>query len=340
MSYTASEIASKIQGEVIGDGSTILKGFSTADKAGPGDLTFAENEEFFAKAEESAASAVLVASNVTSTRKVVIRVANARIAFAKVLPLFFPEPAFAPGVHPTAIVAASAVIDPSAHIGPQCLVGENVRIGAGAVLEGLDSVGANCVIGEKTRLFPRVTLYPNSSLGRNVRLHSGVVIGSDGFGYVLDGGVHRKIQQIGTVIVHDDVEIGANSTVDRGALGPTTIGKGTKIDNLVQIGHNSTIGEHCIIISQVGVAGSSKIGNYVILAGQVGLAGHTKVGDRAVVAGQSGVMTDIPEGGRYLGSPAVPDRQAKRQYLAIQQLPDLIRRVRELEQLVNRADKK
>jgi UDP-3-O-[3-hydroxymyristoyl] glucosamine N-acyltransferase len=336
MPFTVAEIAQKLQGEVIGEGSIVIHGFATAEKAVAGELTFAENEEFFAKAVESAASAVLVSGEVPPSSKTVIRVPNARIAFAKILPIFFPEPAFAPGIHPTAVIAASATIDPTAHIGPHCIVGENVRIGAGAVLQGLDSVGDQSVIGDKTRLFPNVSIYPQTSIGKNVRIHSGTVVGSDGFGYVLDGGFHRKIQQIGTVIIHDDVEMGANVTVDRGALGPTVIGKGTKIDNLVQIGHNVTIGEHCIVVAQVGIAGSTQMGHYVVLAGQVGLAGHLKIGNQAVVAGQSGVMTDIPDGGRYLGSPALPDRQAKKQILGMQQLPDLIRRVRELEKLVNR----
>jgi UDP-3-O-[3-hydroxymyristoyl] glucosamine N-acyltransferase len=192
-------------------------------------------------------------------------------------------------------------------------------------------VGAHCVIGEASQLFPNVVLYPAPKSGRRVRIHAGSVIGSDGFGYVLDGGVHRKVPQVGQVIIMDDVEIGANVTIDRGALGPTIIGRGTKVDNLVQIAHNVTFGEHCLVIAQAGIAGSTKLGNYVTLAGQVGLAGHLKVGNRAVVAAQSGVMHDIPDGDKWFGSPAQPDRQWKRQILAIQQLPQLLRRVTDLE---------
>jgi UDP-3-O-[3-hydroxymyristoyl] glucosamine N-acyltransferase len=180
-------------------------------------------------------------------------------------------------------------------------------------------------------LYPSVTLYPGTELGDRVRIHSGTVIGSDGFGYVPDGDIHRKVPQIGSVIIREDVEIGANVTIDRGALGPTVIGRGTKIDNLVQIGHNVTIGEHCLIISQAGIAGSCKLGNYVILAGQVGVAGHLKIGNRVSVAAQSGVMHNIPDGEKWLWSPAQPDRQAKRQMIALQQLPELLRRVHELE---------
>ena len=168
-------------------------------------------------------------------------------------------------------------------------------------------------------------------MGNRVRIHSGTVVGSDGFGYVLDNGIHRKVPQIGNVIICDDVELGANVTVDRGALGPTIIGKGTKIDNLVQIAHNVTVGEHCIIVSQAGIAGSTKLGNYVILGGQVGLAGHLKIGNRVSVAAQSGVMNNIPDGEKWIWTPAQPDRQAKRQMIALQQLPELFRRVKELE---------
>jgi len=157
------------------------------------------------------------------------------------------------------------------------------------------------------------------------------VIGADGFGYVFDEGVHRKVPQVGSTVISDDVEIGANVTIDRGALGPTIIGKGTKIDNLVQIAHNVVIGEHCLVVSQVGIAGSTRLGSYVTLAGQVGLTGHLKIGDRVTVAGQSGVMHDIKDGEKWFGSPAQPDRQMKRQLIALQQLPDLLRRINELE---------
>jgi UDP-3-O-[3-hydroxymyristoyl] glucosamine N-acyltransferase len=331
MPYTIADIAKRLGGEVLGDSSLVLRGFAPADRAQPGDLTFAENENYLARAEQSAASAIIIDSPATSSRKTLIRVPNARVAFAKVLPLFFPEPVFAASIHPTAIVPASAQIDPTAHIGPYCILGEKVRIGPRSVLQGLNYVGADCLLGEDVTLFPNVTLYPRTEVGNRVRIHSGTVVGSDGFGYVLDNGVHRKVPQIGNVIICDDVELGANVTVDRGALGPTIVGKGTKIDNLVQIGHNVTVGEHCIIVSQVGISGSTKLGNYVILGGQVGLAGHLKIGNRVSVAAQSGVMNNIPDGEKWLWSPAQPDRQAKRQMIALQQLPELIRRVKDLE---------
>jgi UDP-3-O-[3-hydroxymyristoyl] glucosamine N-acyltransferase len=331
---TAAQLAQELQGEVLGDGSIVLSGFAPAETAKAGDLTFAENEAYFAKAEQSAAAAILVDGPFTSARKVLIRVRNARIAFARVLPWFFPERIYSAGVHATALIAASAQIDATAHVGPFCHIGEKAQIGARAVLQGGNHVGENSIIGAETNLFPGVILYPKTQIGQRVRIHAGTVIGADGFGYVFDGGIHRKVPQAGQVIIHDDVEIGANVTIDRGALGPTVIGRGTKIDNLVQIAHNVTVGEHCLVVAQVGVAGSTAIGKYTTLAGQVGIAGHLKIGEQVIVAAQSGVMHDIPDGGKWLGAPAQPDRQAKRQIIALQQLPELIRRVKELEKRV------
>ena len=330
MMFTAAEIAKRLQGEVLGDGAVELTGFAPADNAKPGELTFAENEMFFARAEGSAASAILVDSNFPS-KKTLIRVRNARVAFAKVLPLFFPPRQFEPGVHPSAVIAASARIEASAHVGPLCSVGERAQAGPGVVLEAGVHVGADCVLEEGAHLYPNVTLYPGSHLGRRVIIHAGTVIGSDGFGYVFDQGVHWKVPQIGRVVICDDVEIGANVTIDRGALGATVIGKGTKIDNLVQVAHNVHIGEHCILVSQVGIAGSTRLGNYVTLAGQAGLAGHLKLGNQVTVAAQSGVMHHIPDGEKWMGTPALPDWQMKRIIIAWQRLPELLQRVSELE---------
>ena len=226
---------------------------------------------------------------------------------------------------------ARAQIDPSAHVGPHCVVSDGVRIGPRVVLHGGNHIGANSTLEEDTQLFPQVTLYPRTQIGKRVRIHAGSVIGADGFGYVFDAGSHRKVLQVGHVIIHDDVEIGANAAIDRGALGATIIGRGTKIDNLIQIAHNVVIGEHCIVCAHTGISGSTKLGNYVTLAGQVGLAGHLNIGNQVTVAAQSGVMHDIPDGGKWLGSPAQPDRQTKRQWIAVHQLPELLRRVAELE---------
>ena len=331
MSYSAAEIAKLVGGEVVGDGNAILKNFAPAERAQSGDLTFAENEDYFARAEQSAATAIIADQRFSSAKKILIRVPNARVAFARALALFFPEQKFAAGIHPTAVVAASAHIDSTAHIGPHCTVGERVKIGANSVLQAGNFVGEDSRLGEGVNLLPNVTLYARTEIGNRVRIHAGTVIGSDGFGYVLDNGIHRKIPQIGNVAIGDDVEIGANVTIDRGALGSTVIGKGTKIDNLVQIAHNVEIGEHCIVIAQAGISGSTKLGKYVILAGQVGLAGHLKIGNQVTVAAQSGVMHDIPDGEKWFGYPAQPDKEFKRQIIAQRKLPELLKRVAELE---------
>jgi UDP-3-O-[3-hydroxymyristoyl] glucosamine N-acyltransferase len=339
VSITVADIARHLDAEIVGDASLALAGFARADSARAGDLTFAENEDYFHRAEQSAASAILVSGDFTSATKTLLRVQNARVAFAKALPLFFPEPAFPAGIHPSAVVAASASVDPSAHIGPHCVVGERAAIGPRAVLEGGNHVGPDCRVGEDSRLFPNVTLYARTLVGRRVRIHAGTVVGADGFGYVFDQGRHLKVPQVGNVVVHDDVEIGANVAIDRGALGPTVIGAGTKIDNLVQIAHNVVLGEHCILCGQVGISGSTQIGNYTTLAGQVGLAGHLQIGSRVTVAAQSGVMHPIPDGEKWLGTPAQSDRLMKRVYLALQRLPELLRRVSDLEKKVGAAGK-
>jgi UDP-3-O-[3-hydroxymyristoyl] glucosamine N-acyltransferase len=327
MTLTTAEIAKLLAGEVCGDANAALTGFANADAAKPGDLTFAETDEYFAAAENSAATAIIAGKNSSSVKKTVIRVTNPRIAFAKALAVFFPEPKFPAGIHPSAVIAKSARIDPTAHIGPHCTVGERVKLGANVVLQSGDFIGDDSVLGDETSLFPNVTVYPRSQIGRHVRIHAGTVIGSDGFGYVFDSGVHRKVPQVGNVVIGDNVEIGSNVSVDRGALGSTRIGHGTKIDNLVQVAHNVEIGEYCILCAQVGIAGSAKIGNYCVLAGQVGIAGHLKIGNQVTIGSKAGVMHNIPDGEQWLGIPAQPDQQAKRIMIALQRLPDLLKKI-------------
>ena len=334
MTFTASQIAEQLQGEVLGDGTVKLTGFAAADLARPGDLTFAEKESYFAAADQSQASAILVSGEFSSANKVLIRVPNVRVAVARLLPLFFPPEQSLPGIHTSAIIAASAQIDPTAHIGPNCVVGARVRIGARSVLMGGNHIGGDCQIGDDVCLFPNVVIYAKCQVGHRVSIHAGTVIGSDGYGYVFDEGRHCKVLQIGNVIIHDDVEIGANTAIDRGALGATVIGQGTKIDNLVHIAHNVVMGRHCLVMGQVGFAGSTHLGDYCVIASQSGIAGHLKIGHQATVGAKSGVMRDIPDKGTVLGMPAAPDKQAKRQMIALQQLPELLHRTRELEKQV------
>src|ERR1039457_3280363 len=341
MSFTATQIAETLQGEIAGDGSILLTGLAPAEHARAGDLTFAENASYFAAAEQSQAAAILVAGPFVSSSKVLIRVPNVRVALARVLPVFFPSEELPCGIHPSAVIAISARINPTAHIGPSCVLGARVRLGARSVLMGGNDLRADCQLGDDVCLFPNVVLYRQTQLGSRVTIHAGTVIGSDGFGYVLDEGRHRKMLQLGNVVIHDDVEIGANAAIDRGALGSTVIGQGTKIDNLVHVAHNVTIGRHCLVLGQVGFAGSTRLGDYCVIASQSGIAGHLTLGNQATVGAKSGVMRDIPDKGTVLGIPAAPDKQAKRQMIALQQLPELIRRTRELEkQVAELADRK
>lgn len=334
MPITAAQVADQVRGEVLGDGAVELTGIAPTDCARPGDLTFAENETYLAAAELSPASAILVAGGITSSKKVLIRVANPRVAMARVLPLFFPPDQQASGIHPSATVAASAQIDPTAHVGPNCVIGARVRIGARSELLGGNHLGRDCQIGEDVCLFPNVVIYPKCQVGNRVSIHAGTVIGSDGYGYVFDEGRHRKMLQVGNVIIHDDVEIGANAALDRGTLGATVIGAGTKIDNLVHVAHNVVMGQHCLVMGQVGFAGSTRLGDYCVIASQSGIAGHLKLGNQATVGAKSGVMRDVPEKTMVLGIPAAPDKQTKRQWIGLQQLPDVIRRMRELEKQI------
>jgi len=334
MAFSAAHIAEVLNGELVGDGTVQFNGLAPAEHARAGELTFAENETYFAASEKSQAAGILVSGPFVSSSKVLIRVPNARVALAKVLPLFFPPEALPSGIHPTAVIADTARVDPTAHVGPHCYLGAGVRLGARSVLMGGNDLRDGCRLGEDVCLFPNVVLYRQTQLGHRVTIHAGTVVGSDGFGYVLDEARHRKVLQLGNVVIHDDVEIGANAAIDRGTLGPTVIGEGTKIDNLVHIAHNVVIGRHCLIMGQVGFAGSTRLGDYVVVASQSGVADHIKLGNQAVVGAKSGVMRDVPDGGRVLGIPAAPDRQAKRQMIAMQHLPELLQRLRQLEKQV------
>ncbi len=335
MSFTAAEIAAHAGGEVVGDGATRISGIAPADMAQAGDLTFADSDAYLAAAEKSAATALLVGSSVSASSKVLIRVPNPRVAVARLLPLFHPPAKPAAGVHPSAVIAPTAKIDPSARVGPLCAIADGVEIGANAVLHGGNHIGRNSRIGDDTQLFPNVVVYEDCIIGNRVLIHASTVIGADGYGYVFDEGRHRKVLQVGNVIIEDDVEIGANSAVDRAALGSTIVGAGSKIDNFVHVAHNCVLGKHVLVMGQSGFAGSTTVGDYSVVAAQAGIAGHLKLGRQSTIGAKSGVMRDVPDGGTVLGMPALPDKQTKRQWIALQQLPDLLKQVRELQKQVD-----
>lgn len=330
-SLTVTEAANHVGGEILGDGSILLTGIASADEAVAGELTFAEKTHHLEAALRGGASVIVVPKAVGPQDRTLLRVADPRIAIARLLPLFYPPPAVDPGVHPTASVDASAKVDLSACVGPGCVIGAGARIGARTVLMGGNHVGADSSVGTDVRLHPNVVLYERTTVGDRVTIHAGTVIGSDGYGYVLDAGRHRKVLQVGRVEIHDDVEIGANAAIDRGALGRTVIGEGTKIDNLVHVAHNVVIGRHCLIMGQVGFAGSTRLGDYCVVASQSGIAGHLRLGDQSVVGAKSGVMRDVAARETVLGIPAAPHQQTKRQWLASQQLPEALRRLKKLE---------
>jgi UDP-3-O-[3-hydroxymyristoyl] glucosamine N-acyltransferase len=334
MIHTVASIAERIQGQVIGDGAVPVTGFNAAAQARPGDLTFAEKGTHFIAAEASAAAAILVAGDFTSSSKALIRVANARIAAARIMPLFYPDEVFAAGVHPSAVIHPTAHVDATAHVGPGCVLGAGVEVGARTVLLGGNHIRYDARIGNDVRLFPNVVVYERTQIGQRVVIHAGTVIGSDGYGYVFDQGRHRKMLQVGHVRIGDDVEIGANCAIDRAAFGVTEIGAGTKIDNLVHIAHNVVFGQHCLIMGQCGFAGSTTFGDYCVIASQTGVAGHLTIGAQVTVGGKSGVVRDVEPKQTVLGFPAVPEKQAKRQWLALEQLPELLKRTRELERQV------
>lgn len=308
-----------------------IRGVRPLDKAGPGDLSFLANPKYRHQAEATGASAILVSEVVPGCRAVQLGCSHPYLVLANVLAQLFPEPKPEPGIHPAAVVADTATVGEGCHIGPHCLIGEGAKIGAGSVLIHGVSVAAGCRIGEDCKLFPHVVLYSGTRLGDRVRVHANSVLGGDGFGYAQSGGIHIKVHQIGGVIVGDDVEIGSNVSIDRGALDDTVIGNGVKIDNLVQIAHGVRVGEHGMIISQSGVSGSSSLGKHTILAGQVGVVGHVEVGGGIIVMGDSVVTKSLKEPGRYAGNPAVPLMKYQRQQAEVRRLPELAKRVKKLE---------
>ncbi len=317
------ELAEFVGGAVIGDGEVEISGVASIDEAQPGEITFIATSKYLRKLSETKASAVIVSKEVTTVDKPLICTADPHLAFVKILTLFLAKPYQPKGIDPSAWISPTAqlgkdlTIYPYVYIGDQCRIGDRVTLYPGVY------VGEDSVIGEDSVLHPNVSVYSGSVIGKRVILHSGVVIGADGFGFVKDGKTNVKIPQVGRVIIEDDVEIGANSTIDRAALGQTIIRRGVKIDNLVQVAHNVEIGEDSIIVAQVGIAGSTKVGKNVILAGQVGVVGHIEIGDNVQVGAQSGVGQNLPPDQAFSGSPAMPHREWLRMVTTLPKLPGM-----------------
>jgi UDP-3-O-[3-hydroxymyristoyl] glucosamine N-acyltransferase len=328
--WSLGELARLVGGDLEGDPTLEIRGFASLESAGPGDLSFLTAERHLDAAHGSAAAALIAPPGIDLAGRPAVRVPQPYAAIATVLRLFFPEPAAIPGVHPTAHVSDSARVASGATVGAFVVVAERSVVEVGAVLHPHVFVGPDCQVGEGSVLHPHVVLRARVVLGRRVIVHPGSVLGADGFGYVFEGQAHRKIPQVGRVVVEDDVEIGANVAVDRATLGETVIGRGTKIDNLVQIGHNTVIGADAIIVGQVGIAGSCRIGRGVVLAGQAGIADHVAVGDGARIGSQAGVHRNVPAGAAMIGTPAMPADPGLRALAAIGRLPELLRDMRAL----------
>jgi len=311
---------------------TEITGLNGIEQAGPGELSFVSNPKYAAAARTTRASAVIVGEDFPAIPAAVLRAQDPYLTFARALELFHPPVRYTPGVHPTAVVHDSARIGPKAHIGPYVVIGQDVEIGAHAVLLAHVVIYRGVKIGDHFFAHSHAVVRENCRIGNNVLLHNGVVIGSDGFGFAKTAEGHwHKIPQPAGVVIEDDVEVQANSCIDRASVGETRIKRGVKVDNLVQVGHGSTVGEDALLCAQVGLAGSTQIGNRVILTGQVGVVGHVKVGDNAIVTPQSGVAGDIAAGALVSGAPAVDHRLWLKYSAILPRLPELVRAVRKKE---------
>ncbi|HEY2954721.1 MAG TPA: UDP-3-O-(3-hydroxymyristoyl)glucosamine N-acyltransferase [Candidatus Eisenbacteria bacterium] len=336
---TLAELAAELDGEVVGDGSTSIRGVAGIREAMPGDITFLANARYESYLTETRASAVICSREPRFAAIALLVVDNPYLAFQRVVRVFRPDPYRpAPGIHPSAVVSPQAEIAEGASIGAHCVIEQGARVGSRAVLMPGCYLGQLAAIGDETFLYPNVVVREECTLGARCVLHSGVVVGSDGFGFAFDAGRYHKVPQVGNVIIGDDVEIGANTTIDRATTDSTRIGDGTKIDNLVQIGHNVVIGKHCIIVAQVGISGSTHLEDFVTVGGQAGLGGHIRIGERAMVGGQSGVTKSVPAGEVWSGYPAAPHGLWKRITALVQKLPELFRRTRALEERVERLE--
>ena len=338
VAYTPEEIAAIVGAQrTAGRSTRPVTDIASLAAARPGDLSFLGNAKYRAQVATSAASVLLLPLDYAGEPgpdQVFLHVENPSAALARVCArieqALWPKPD--PGIHPSAVVAPGAEVDPTAHVGPLCVVEAGARIGAGTVLQASVFVGRDARIGAGCFVMPGCVIATTYTLGDRVRLQPGVVVGADGFGYEFVQGRHEKVPQIGTVAIGDDVEIGANTTLDRARFSRTTVGEGTKIDNLVQVAHNVVIGRHCILCSQVGISGSTTLEDYVILGGQAGIGGHITLGKGSKAGGQAGVTSDLAPGTYVNGTPAIPYMLERRLAVLTQRLPDLFKRVERLEQ--------
>lgn len=327
-----SQLAALVGGEVIGNGELVIEGVSGIEDSRPGTITLVGGAKVLPMAEKSAAAAFIFPKDLQLPSGLAgIKVDNPRLAFAKILRFFHPPQAFPAGIHPSAVIEEGFRHGEGCYIGPLVYIGKNVTIGDRVIIHPGVVIEEETEIGDETEIHANAVIKNRTVLGKRVIIHPGAVIGSDGFGYVPDQGRHFKIPQIGRVIIEDDVEIGANATVDRATIGVTLIKRGTKIDNLVQVAHNVEIGQDSLVVAQVGIAGSARVGDRVILAGQAGIKDHVTIGADAVIAARGMVIGDVPPGAFYSGQPARSHAEDVRIWAATGRLPELIKKVKELE---------
>jgi len=337
---TLNEIAAFLDGSVSGDGESVIERVRGIDEAGPGDLTFVTNPKYRKKMETTGASAILVAPGTACAGKNLLTVGDPYVALGRLLALFHPEDEETAGISECATVEAGADVSPEAVVYPGVHICSGARVEKRAVLYPGVSIGKDAAVGEDSLLYPGVTVYRRCRIGRRVVLHAGVVVGSDGFGFALPGRENRKIPQVGYVQIDDDVEIGANTTIDRGTLGRTWIQRGVKIDNLVQIAHNVVIGEYSVIVAQVGISGSAQLGKGVVIGGQAGIVGHIRIGDGVMVAARSGVHKDIPPGQIVAGAPHMPHREWLKMEACLPKLPEMREVLADLQRRISALEKK
>lgn len=340
MEFSVEELAERVDGRIEGDPLRRVAGLASVKSAGPEDLTYVVGSRYMRFVAESQAGAILVPPDleVEANAATLIRVASPELAFSRLLEVFHPSSTPPPGVHPTAVVGRGVRLGEGTSVGPYAVIEDDVTIGPGSSLGAHVFVGRGVTIGAGVRADPGCSVFEGAVLGDRVRLHAGARISSDGFGYTTGPDGPVKIRQVGRCLLDDDVEVGCNSTIDRGSLGDTVIGRGTKIDNLVHIGHNCRLGRDCFVVAQVGIAGSTVVGDGARLGGQVGIAGHLEIGDGASLGAQSGVMSNIPEGETWSGSPARPHREWLRASSAFYKLPELLRRLGALERAAENSD--
>jgi UDP-3-O-[3-hydroxymyristoyl] glucosamine N-acyltransferase len=335
VAITLRELAERVGAECRGDGDLVIESAAPIETAGAGQITFLSNPAYKKFLATTRASAIVVSPDVAVDQCATLVAANPYLVFSRVIDVLYPPPYEKTwGIHPTAVIAASAHLPQSVRIGPHAVIEDGVTIGDETVIGAGTFIGKGSRVGATCQIAPNVSIMHGSLIGNNVIIHAGVVIGSDGFGFAPagPGEEYKKIRQVGWVEIGDNVEIGANTTVDRGAIGPTVIERGVKIDNLVMIAHNVHVGENAIIVAQVGISGSTTLGRSVILAGQVGVVGHIQIGDGAVVGAQSGVSKSLEGGQVYFGYPARPIMESKRIEACVRRLPELIKRVADLEE--------